>query len=57
MNIGERCTLSVLTKSKGLNKDAIVIEHNGEIVSKDKWFETYINNDDTIEIVNYVGGG
>ncbi len=52
-------TLSLLEliKEKGLNKDKIVIERNLEIVPKDKLETTLLNNNDSIEIIAFVGGG
>lgn len=52
-------TLSLLEliKEKGLNKAKIVIERNLEIVPKDKLETTLLNNNDSIEIIAFVGGG
>lgn len=52
-------TLSLLEliKEKGLNKDKIVIERNLEIVPKDKLETTLLSNNDSIEIIAFVGGG
>ncbi len=52
-------TLSLLEliKEKGLNKDKIVIERNLEIVPKDKLETILLSNNDSIEIIAFVGGG
>jgi thiamine-phosphate pyrophosphorylase len=43
--------------SKGLSVKAVVIEHNYNIIPKEKWHETIISKGDNIEIVSFVGGG
>lgn len=35
----------------------VVLEVNGEIVPKTKYFEYLINSGDNVEIVSFVGGG
>ena len=62
INGKERCvskpgSLSGLLENAGLSKKAIVIEHNYNIVPKEKWHETTIAEGDNIEIVSFVGGG
>jgi thiamine-phosphate pyrophosphorylase len=50
-------TIFDLINSKGLDRKAVVVEHNYNIVPKEKWHETVINKGDNIEIVSFVGGG
>lgn len=50
-------TIAELVKQKGLNHDSIIIEHNGELVQKDKWPETVLKEADNLEILRFVGGG
>jgi thiamine biosynthesis protein ThiS len=50
-------TILALIEEKELNKEAIVIEHNQNILPKEKWEETKIKENDNIEIVSFVGGG
>jgi sulfur carrier protein len=49
--------LAELISGKGLSGKAVVIEHNYNIIPKEKWHETIINKGDNIEIVSFVGGG
>jgi sulfur carrier protein len=49
--------LSELIESKGLFQKAIVIEHNYNIIPKEKWQEINITEGDNIEIVSFLGGG
>lgn len=39
------------------NSNRIIAEVNGEIVKSARWPETEIKEGDTIELVNFVGGG
>ncbi|MFA5069239.1 MAG: sulfur carrier protein ThiS [Candidatus Omnitrophota bacterium] len=49
--------LQELIRIKGLSGKAIVIEHNHNIIPKDKWNEVMLEEGDTVEIVSFVGGG
>ena len=49
--------LSELIEKKGLTGKAVVIEHNYNIIPKEKWRETILDESDNIEIVSFVGGG
>lgn len=42
---------------KGLNPDNVVVEHNYQIVKKNKWAETTLKENDNLEILAFVGGG
>ncbi len=46
-----------LVKEKGLNPARIVVEHNYDIIPKEKWADTLLGEEDNIEIVSFVGGG
>lgn len=35
----------------------IAVERNGDIVFKSQYGETVLENDDSLEVVNFVGGG
>lgn len=43
--------------SKGYNVQRVVVEINFEIIPKDRLGEVMINDNDKIEILNFVGGG
>ena len=55
--VGRKKTLGELLSEKGLHPERIVVEHNLKIVPKEEWHKTALNDDDTIEIVSFVGGG
>lgn len=50
-------SVSHLLNHMGLNKDHIVFELNGEIISKESYDEIMLDDRDSIEIVGFVGGG
>ena len=50
-------TLQELIVSKGLTLEHIVIEHNANIISRDKWPQMQLQAEDSLEIVSFVGGG
>lgn len=43
--------------SRGYNINIIAIEHNGEIIPKEKLKEVILKETDTLEIVMFMGGG
>ena len=49
--------LAQLILSKGLRADNFVIEHNLRIVPRHQWQDIFLAQNDTVEIVSFVGGG
>ena len=49
--------LTGLILSKGLCVDNLVIEYNSRIVPKREWEDIVLEENDTVEIVSFVGGG
>ena len=49
-------TVEELIRSLGIHR-MIVVEHNGEIIRKERYAERAVNEGDTVEIVHMVGGG
>ena len=49
--------LKDLVEIKGLEISKIVIEHNCNIVPRETIADVSLNEDDTVEIVSFVGGG
>ena len=56
-DIERQGSLRELAESRHLNCKNIVIEHNLEIIPKNKWKEVSLKEGDSIEIVTFVGGG
>ena len=50
-------TISELLKELDINPQRIVVEVNLEIVKRDRFANYKIKEGDSIEIVNFVGGG
>ena len=39
------------------NYQAVIVELNGEIIPKDKMMDIQVNEGDSIELIQFVGGG
>lgn len=50
-------TLTALVESLGMKSDRVAVELNREIVPRDRWPQTALNEGDRLEIVHFVGGG
>jgi len=50
-------TVSALVELLGMKPDRVAIELNREIVPRDRWLETRLQEGDRLEIVHFVGGG
>lgn len=50
-------TISELLKELDINPQRVVVEVNLEIVKRDRFDDYKIKEGDSIEIVNFVGGG
>ncbi len=53
----EAVSLKKLLDSLDLNSDAVVVELNCKIIRKQELNKVFINNNDEVEIVHFVGGG
>ena len=49
--------LPQLLEQLGLNPRLVAVEYNGEILHRQFWSQTQMQQGDTIEIVTIVGGG
>ncbi len=50
-------TLAALVETLGMKSDRVAVELNRDIVPRDRWAETQLNQGDRLEIVHFVGGG
>lgn len=50
-------SLSDYLQSENYNPNHIAIELNGEIIRKESYSQTILTNTDTLEIVQFMGGG
>ena len=49
--------ISDLLKNHKLNPTMVIVEINGTIISKTSYQKTTLNENDTVEIIRYIGGG
>ena len=50
-------TLAALVEVLGMKSDRVALELNLDIVPRDRWSATQLNEGDRLEIVHFVGGG
>ena len=50
-------TLAALVETLGMKPDRVAIELNRDIVPRDLWAQTMLNEGDQLEMVHFVGGG
>jgi thiamine biosynthesis protein ThiS len=50
-------TLAALVEQLGMKPDRVAIELNREIVPREQWPQTPLQDGDRLEIVHFVGGG
>ena len=55
--LAEAATVRVLVEQLGMKSDRVAIELNREIVPRERWSETALQDGDRLEIVHFVGGG
>ncbi|HEY9879884.1 MAG TPA: sulfur carrier protein ThiS [Leptolyngbyaceae cyanobacterium] len=49
--------LPIFLEQLGLNPRLVAVEYNGEILHRQFWQSTYLQEGDRLEIVTIVGGG
>jgi len=50
-------TLAALVDVLGMKADRVAVELNRDIVPRDRWSATLLNEGDHLEVVHFVGGG
>ena len=55
--IPDGSTLSALLNQLGVTKDRVAVERNGDIVPKADYDRAFLAEGDTLEVVQFVGGG
>lgn len=53
---GQVSIATVITTRK-INPEAVMVEYNGAILSKENWDRVLLKETDILEIVSFVGGG
>jgi sulfur carrier protein len=55
--IEDGATIAELLQSKDLRPEMVVVEHNGEIVSRGRYGEIHLAPGDNLEVVQMMAGG
>jgi sulfur carrier protein len=50
-------TVAALVEKLGMKPDRVAVELNRDIVPRDRWAATTLNEGDRLEVVHFVGGG
>ncbi len=50
-------TVAELLEFKGIELERVIVEYNYDILVKDDWKTTLLNEDDNVEVLRFVGGG
>jgi sulfur carrier protein len=50
-------TIEALVCRKGLRPEALVVEHNQEVVPRERWSHITLQEGDVLELLRFVGGG
>jgi sulfur carrier protein len=48
--------LEYITEKK-IKPEALIVEYNFKIIKKDLWGTTFLKDNDTLELLSFVGGG
>ena len=56
-NVQENLSLSELISQLNMKPERVAVERNGDIVPRNQWPQTALQNGDRLEIVHFVGGG
>ena len=56
-DVASAFTLSALVEKLGMKPDRVAVELNLDIVPRDRWSVTTLNEGDHLEVVHFVGGG
>jgi thiamine biosynthesis protein ThiS len=55
--LSQRMTVDALLNTLEIDPRRVAVEHNLSIVKRQRYPEVVVDDGDTIEIVNFVGGG
>ena len=56
-SVSNGLTLARLVADKKLTPEKIVIEHNLRIIPREEWEALTVEENDSLEIISFVGGG
>jgi sulfur carrier protein len=53
----EPCSIADYVHAKGMNPASLVIECNQKILKQEQWNTVQLEENDTLELLSFVGGG
>jgi sulfur carrier protein len=53
----EEKSILVFLEAKAINPGTVVVEHNGNIVSREEWSTRILKENDVLEVLKFMGGG
>lgn len=56
-DVNDAATLGELVARLGIEREHLVIEHNGAIRTAEEWPAAALHDGDVVEMVRFVGGG
>ena len=57
ISLNDKKTISDLLKELKVNENRVVVELNREIIVKEDFSKINLKEDDTVEVISFVGGG
>jgi len=57
MEVSKSINISELLQNLKIHSNMVVVEINGNIIEKDNFDNTFIKENDKVEVVRFVGGG
>lgn len=57
ISIENNSTIKDLLENINVSENRVVVELNGNIISKEDYSNVNLNEDDTVEVISFVGGG
>ena len=51
------CTIEQMVRAKGLKAETLVVEHNRQVVYRERWRHISLEEGDVVELLRFVGGG
>ncbi|MDO7788096.1 sulfur carrier protein ThiS [Desulforamulus aquiferis] len=55
--LAEGMSIENLIEQRGLRPDTIIVEHNLQVVKRERWSSILLKENDQLEILRFVGGG
>lgn len=56
-DVGEGLSIAEFMRQKKLDSKAFIVVYNHEVIEKNTWSEIKLENEDSLEILQFVGGG